>query len=498
MKKLLTFCLFFSSISLLHAQDVKITITNLIAANGTETWFCRSIDGNPENYVVKYDKAVFENGSLSKSFYIDTTMFIMIADNPYVPKIRLVVCKGDSVNINIKSDTISHVTKVSFAGNNADGHENYYNNSLFLAGKTQAEVYEMLKTCINYEDAIYKLEQLKANLFKSMDSLFSLKKITGDYYNYVKLEGDIEFLSSIYNITSTAIYKYDQDRDSFKFKKKEFTQLQKWYFEKYDPFSENYRYTNYRRTASMQKCSLIANRTLSVKTQSYNLNLWDNTNIAYNYAPIEIQEKMFASELIFKQKFGMISDQDTKNGYKRLKAAFPNSVFLPVIEQSFDSEVSNVPAFAFGKYDKSSKVFDYLQQDSSNLTELVKKHFPNQAVMVDLWATWCSPCKKEFAYAKDIQSFLKKYQISLLYISLDNKNNVTGWIDDIGKYALDGYHYIATEGYGMSLSNLLKEDQISIPRYLLFNKDGHLVNKNLPRPSEGNKLYEVILKMLSF
>lgn len=496
MKKLLTFYLFFFSISQLYAQDVKITITNPIAADGTETWFCRSVDGNPENYVVMYDKAFFENGNLFKSFYIDTTMFIMIANNPYVPKIRMVISKGDSVHINVDTDTDSHITKVSFAGNNADGHENYYNNSLFLAGKTEGEVYKTLTTCINYTDAAYKLEQLKADLFKPMHSLFTLKKLTGDYYNYVKLEGDIQFLSSIYNITSTAIYNYDHDKDRFKLKKNDFIQLQKWYFEKYDPFSENYRYNNYRSTASRQKCNLIANRTLSTKTQSNNLNLWDTNTVTYNYAPIEIQEKMFASELIFKQKFGMISDEDAKTGYERLKAAFSNSVFLPVIEQSFNSKESKIPAFAFGKYDKYSRVFDYHQQDSSGLMELVKKHFPDQAVMVDLWATWCSPCKKEFAYAKDIHSFLKKNKISLLYISVDNRNNVTGWIDDIEKYALDGYHYMGTEKFGISLSSLLKEDQIGIPRYLLFNAEGHLVNKYLPRPSEGNKLYEVILSML--
>ncbi len=60
-----------------------------------------------------------------------------------------------------------------------------------------------------------------------------------------------------------------------------------------------------------------------------------------------------------------------------------------------------------------------------------------------------------------------------------------GWMDDIEKYTLDGYHYLATEEFGIPLSSLLNEAQISIPLYLLFNKQGHLVNKDLPRPSEG-------------
>jgi len=55
---LFAFC-FVLAILKLSAQRVKISISNPIAEDGTEVFFCRSIDGDPANYVVMYDKTVF-------------------------------------------------------------------------------------------------------------------------------------------------------------------------------------------------------------------------------------------------------------------------------------------------------------------------------------------------------------------------------------------------------------------------------------------------------
>lgn len=490
---LLTICLaliFFK----INAQDVKISISNPIAKDGTEIFFCRSIDGDPSNYVVKYDKAIFEHGTALKKFNLDSPMFIMItADNPSMPKTRLVVCKGDSIHIQVNQDIIANTTSIRFTGNNSMGSQNYYTNALFLGSKAEDEVLEVLKTTSSLKDAIDKTENLKADLFSPLDSLYRKNEISADYYHYVQLEGDAEFLNAILSISSFMIQ--NSKNEKFKLQVNTLKDLEKFYCEKYDPFSKKYRNVQYRDANARRKCNLIADGILN-KTKPINLGLWDNDDTVYNYAPKGIQERMFATDLIFMQKFGMINNSDAEIKYEKLKQAFPNSVFLPVIESSFDRNITKIPQFAFGTYNRTSKIFDYIEKDSlTTFPAFIKKHFPNKAVMVDMWATYCAPCKTEFAYAKDVQTFLKKHGIDLLYFSIDSKNNASGWINDIGNFSLNGYHYFATDFVSDYLRNYLGQT-LSIPHYLLFNKRGVLVDNNLPRPSEKKIFYSTILDKL--
>jgi thiol-disulfide isomerase/thioredoxin len=484
---LFAFC-FTLTILNLSAQRVKISISNPIAEDGTEVFFCRSIDRDPANYIVMYDKTVFKQGNAIKTFDIDSAMFIMIADNPFMPKTRLVVCKGDSIHIQVMQDTIENTKRLYFTGANFKGCQNYYSNPLFLGSKTTSEVHEVLKTATDIKDAIDKTQKLKAELISPMDSLFLQKEISFDYYNYVKLEGDAEFLNAILSVASTISQNFENEK--IKLRKSALTDLQKYYCEKYDPFSAKYRNVNYRTANSRRKCHLIADGILLNKSNPANLGLWDKKDSDYNYAPKDIQERMFASDLIFNQKFGMINEANAKKEYQRLKRAFPNSVFLPVIESSFNKEISAIPPFAFARYNKTAKVFNYIEKDSlTTLPAFIKDHFSGRAVMIDMWATYCAPCKIEFAYAKDVQIFLETHGIDLLYFSIDNENNVTGWIKDIDKYNLNGYHYFATDIVSDYLRHYLDQN-ISIPRYLLFDKNGKLVDGDLPRPSE-KKIFQL-------
>ncbi|HEY5462606.1 MAG TPA: redoxin family protein [Hanamia sp.] len=490
---LLTMCLLLIFFKASAQQNVKISITNPIAKDGTEIFFCRSINGDPSNYVVMYDKAIFEHGNALKTFKINSPMFIMIADNPFMPKIRLVVCKGDSIHIQVNQDTVANTTSIRFAGNNSMGCQNYYNNALFLGSKTSDQVNDVLKTTTNLKDAIDKTENLKVDLFSSMDSLYSKNEISADYYHYVKLEGDAEFLNAVLRIAFFMIQ--NSKNEKFKLPVNALKALEKFYCEKYDPFSEKYRNVNYRNANARRKCNLIADGVLN-KTKLIYLGLWDNDDTVYHYAPKGIQERMFATELIFMQKFGMINNSDAEKKYEKLKQAFPNSIFLPVIESSFDKDISKIPQFAFGTYNTTSKKFDYIGKDSlTTFPSFIKKHFPNKSVLIDMWATYCSPCKTEFAYAKDVQTFLKNHGIDLLYFSIDNKNNASGWINDIGNFSLNGYHYFATDFVSDYLRSYLGQT-LSIPHYLLFNKRGELVDGDLPRPSEKGIFYSTILDKL--
>lgn len=474
-----------------QAQNVKVNIHNPIAKDGTEIWFCRSIDGDPAHYVVMYDKVIFKGGKASKSFSVDTTMFIMLANNPYLPKTRFVISKGDVINVNVDQDTILHTQKIAFAGNNASGHEEYYNSPLYLGTKLNIKVKEVITGCTDFKEAVEKLEQLKKNLFSPMDSLYSTHKITKSYYEYVRLEGDAEFSYSVYSITDGNKY----NTNKFQLVESELSGIKQMFLSKYDAFSAPYRNINYRNNIARQRGSAIADGTIKGNYPLYNLKLWDKKQVSNNYIPVAIQEGMFATDLIYKQKFGMISQEEAEKDAERFKRVFPNSVFLPVIQSTFP-EKSKVSPYTFGKYSSETNIFNTIKNDSLvSFPDFITKNFPGKYVMVDLWATWCSPCKQEFAFSKDVAAFLKKNKVELLYFSVDNRENGDNWLKDIQKYKLSGYHYLATDIVSKYLEKYI--GNLSVPRYLLFDDKGNMIDNGLPNPSEKEeKLFKVIASKL--
>jgi len=102
-----------------------------------------------------------------------------------------------------------------------------------------------------------------------------------------------------------------------------------------------------------------------------------------------------------------------------------------------------------------------------------------KVLLVDVWATWCGPCKKEIPHLKKLEEEMKEKDVQIVSISVDEAPDKHKWIKMIQDENLGGLQLFAS-GWG----DIAKYYKIgSIPRFMVFDKAGRIVTIDSPRPS---------------
>jgi len=139
------------------------------------------------------------------------------------------------------------------------------------------------------------------------------------------------------------------------------------------------------------------------------------------------------------------------------------------------------------KYDKlmrltkgrpSPKFVDYenFAGGKTSLDDLKGKY-----VYVDVWATWCGPCKREIPFLKEVEEKYHGKNIEFVSISIDKASDHEKWKAMINEKDLGGIQLLADNDWN---SAFVKDYQIQgIPRFLLIDAEGNILDTNAPRPS---------------
>ncbi|WP_108866730.1 TlpA family protein disulfide reductase [Aquimarina aquimarini] len=113
-------------------------------------------------------------------------------------------------------------------------------------------------------------------------------------------------------------------------------------------------------------------------------------------------------------------------------------------------------------------------------------------IYIDLWATWCGPCKAEIPYLKEVEKAYHDKNIEFVSISLDQEKDNQKWRDMIEQKELTGVQLIADNNFK---SQFVKDYKVmGIPRFILLDPEGKIVSATAPRPSD-EKLKELFNKL---
>lgn len=193
------------------------------------------------------------------------------------------------------------------------------------------------------------------------------------------------------------------------------------------------------------------------------------------------------AQLIYEDEFQGSKTPSIPQLYETYKAEFPNSPFLNVLEPGVKENLR------FQNSRITDKDYHILTCDSTitSLEDAVKP-FKGKVVYIDVWATWCGPCLKEFQYLPALKEKARNMDVVYLYISIDRPEERKKWEKTIAYHQLKGYHLLVNEKLGKSLyTELGNERQIlSIPCFVIIDKTGKIAIRHAAAPSEPEKVIE--------
>ncbi len=103
-------------------------------------------------------------------------------------------------------------------------------------------------------------------------------------------------------------------------------------------------------------------------------------------------------------------------------------------------------------------------------------------VYIDVWATWCGPCKVQIPYLKDIEKTYEDKNIAFIGLSIDTQENKSKWETMVQERDLSGHQLLADKDWK---SDFIMEYYITgIPRFILIDPKGNIVSADAPRPSD--------------
>lgn len=187
--------------------------------------------------------------------------------------------------------------------------------------------------------------------------------------------------------------------------------------------------------------------------------------------------------------------------YEFFITTFPDSPYLKYFQHLMEKTIE----FYSGR--KADAAIKLIQGGDSieTLTELVSR-FKGKKIYVDVWATWCAPCRAEFEHKDALGKILEENDVIPLYISLDEKGQEEKWEAVIFTHGLKGYHFRADKPFIDNLNKIYMgnnnsgktkgsgKKSFSIPWYLLIDENGNIINADAPRPGETDEIKKLFSK----
>jgi len=211
-----------------------------------------------------------------------------------------------------------------------------------------------------------------------------------------------------------------------------------------------------------------------------------NIELSRKYLDPDVSE-YYQAAYIFFNSYQKKYEKELISIMQQFKEDFPNSKYLSFISPFID----NIVAFhEKAEIELSENILILENYSEISSFEQAMAKFKGKRIYIDIWATWCGPCKAEFAHNEELKEMLNSEGVEMFYISTDRDNDDEQWKNMIKFYNLEGYHIRANEILKAELRELL--NMKGIPHFVLVDENGQVIIQDAKRPSQLAELEKQI------
>ena len=199
----------------------------------------------------------------------------------------------------------------------------------------------------------------------------------------------------------------------------------------------------------------------------------DDFNAFFSLDRPAFDDKVSKLEVAMKSLIDNAVDLDTTFLSRELQS---NEQLLKFLNTNYDAQHEMLTVLGRGK---PSPKFSYpdINGKNVNLDDLKGKY-----VYIDVWATWCGPCKREIPYLKELEHEYENKNITFVALSIDTQENKGKWEKMVAERDLKGVQVLADNDWN---SQFVLDYRITgIPRFILIDPNGNIISHDAPRPSQ--------------
>ncbi|GAA4295995.1 TlpA family protein disulfide reductase [Aestuariibaculum suncheonense] len=358
---------------------------------------------------------------------------------------------GDDISLSFDTDDFNN--SIKFEGKGA-----HYNNYLLSKKAVSNEILSEIDNIYLLNETEFKQMQKKLEL-ALLEHLERTKNFPQDYIQMEKRNIEYGYLSALNNYESNHAYygknpEFEVSNDFLK-------ELEVLDYNN----AEDYVFSNSYNNLVGTYCSKYAKKLTKSSDIDY--------DVAYLKAVNTLSNQTIKNIICYKSaKYGITYTSDLEGYYAEYVKGSADETNNKEIEESYQA------LRTVAKGQPSPKFMNYENVDgtTTSLDDLKGKY-----VYIDVWATWCGPCKAEIPFLKEVEKEYHDKNIEFVSISVDTQNNRDKWKEMVEEKELGGIQLLADHAFD---SKFVQDYLIKgIPRFILLDPQGNIVTANAPRPS---------------